>query len=199
MFLTFEIKLSLTCKLLKFLPVSWYNMYVIKLCWNYVSIKLQLILFLLIKTIMETGFGILFYATARSYYVMTLSSPSVYIISPKSESLWKRFVLKDPPYKNVQEINCLCYSIPVYCWSIVYEFMKRKFKQWWSTIPPILIYYHLSPLLTEHKKTTTYKVGNPVLDWDRQTNLAGLVCHIEMLFFHQAFFHSNRHLQRHSS
>jgi hypothetical protein len=34
--------------------------------------------------------------------------------------------------------------------------MKRKFKQWWSTIPPIstklTIYYHLSPQIIEHKK-----------------------------------------------
>jgi hypothetical protein len=120
-FLTFEIKLSLTCKLLKFLPVSWYNMYVIKLCWNYVSIKLQLILFLLIKTIMETGFGILFYATARSYYVMTLSSPSVYIISPKSESLWKRFVLKDPPIRMFRKLIA---SVTVYQYTVEALYMS---------------------------------------------------------------------------
>jgi hypothetical protein len=39
--------------------------------------------------------------------------------------------------------------------------MKRKFKQQWSTIPPIsaiqTITFHL---LTEHKKTMTYYVGN---------------------------------------
>jgi hypothetical protein len=41
--------------------------------------------------------------------------------------------------------------------------MKRKFKQWWSSIPPIstkrTFTFHLNSLNT--KKTMTYDVGNP--------------------------------------
>jgi hypothetical protein len=33
---------------------------------------------------------------------------------------------------------------------------------------------HLSPSLTEHKKTSTYDVWNPGLAWDRHINVAGL-------------------------
>ena len=70
---------------------------------------------------METGFGILFYATARSYYVMTLSSPSVYIISPKSESLWKRFVLKDPPIRMFRKLIA---SVTVYQYTVEALYMS---------------------------------------------------------------------------
>jgi hypothetical protein len=47
--------------------------------------------------------------------------------------------------------------------------MKRKVKQWQSTIPPIrTITFHLRSL--NIKKTTTYDVGNPGLDLDRHNN-----------------------------
>ena len=130
--------MSLTCKLLKFLPVS-----------------------------MEPGFGKLFYATARSYYIMTLSSLSVCIISPKSESLWKRFVLKDPHpafllYRDSPIRMCrkLIASVTVYSWSIVYMSLWKESLN--SDGQQFHQYYHLSPLLTEHKNTTTFKVGNPI-------------------------------------
>jgi len=34
---------------------------------------------------------------------------------------------------------------------------------------------HFSPQTMEHKKTTTYAVGNLVLAWDKQKNVAGLI------------------------
>jgi hypothetical protein len=41
--------------------------------------------------------------------------------------------------------------------------MKRKFKQWWSSIPPLSTKRTNTTELTEHKKKTTiYNVGNPV-------------------------------------
>jgi hypothetical protein len=43
--------------------------------------------------------------------------------------------------------------------------MKRKFKQWWLTIPTIstqrTIASHFSSLNIKYKETTTYDVGNP--------------------------------------
>jgi len=47
--------------------------------------------------------------------------------------------------------------------------MKRKFKQWWSTIPPIstklTIYYHLSPQIIECKKHHDNGVENHIIEF----------------------------------
>ena len=37
--------------------------------------------------------------------------------------------------------------------------------------------YHLSPQLNDINKTTTYDVGNPVLQWNRHKNVAELKWH----------------------
>ena len=54
--------------------------------------------------------------------------------------------------------------------------MKRKFKQWWSTIPPILtkrtITYHLNSLNTK-KKPTTYDFGKPGPDSGHEQQSGG--------------------------
>ena len=52
--------------------------------------------------------------------------------------------------------------------------MKRKFKQWWSKIPPInKMNNHFSPSLTDNNKKdrTTYDIENPgpgiaLLTWE---------------------------------
>ena len=57
-----------------------------------------------------------------------------------------------------------------------YYIMKRKFKQQWSTIPPISTKRTItSHLLTEHKKRpqhATFEIQ--VLAWDRHKNMVGL-------------------------
>jgi hypothetical protein len=55
--------------------------------------------------------------------------------------------------------------------------MKRKFKQWWSLIPPrsISTKQTITSDLTEHKKTTIYYIGNPspCLGQAQKKNLLG--------------------------
>jgi len=54
--------------------------------------------------------------------------------------------------------------------------MKRMFKQWWSTIPPIstkrTITSHLKPLNAKRPGHMAFEIW--VLDWNRHTNLEAL-------------------------
>jgi hypothetical protein len=57
---------------------------------------------------------------------------------------------------------------------LIQEIMKIKFKQWWSTIPPISTTQ--SPLTSIHwtKKYHDMTLKIQVLAWDRHYNVAGL-------------------------
>jgi hypothetical protein len=73
-----------------------------------------------------------------------------------------RMASKIPPVlsqRNVHATMCIVFitmhSLSSSCVCLHHHpFIKRKFKQWWSTIPPNVnkTNNHLSPSLTEHKK-----------------------------------------------
>jgi len=84
------------------------------------------------------------------------------------KTLWLRVEIMYPNRVTDIPVNCWLKDQHEHCLSSV--LMKRKFEQWWSSIPRISI--KMNNHLT--KKTMAYDVGKPGLAWDMHNNLAGL-------------------------